>query len=37
MTKGETILLPATIKEVVLEPVGEYQILEIYIKSGSTL
>jgi len=37
MTKGETILLPAMIKEVVLEPVGETQIIEVYIKSESSL
>jgi mannose-6-phosphate isomerase len=29
--KGETVLLPAMIKEVVLEPIGEAQVLEIYI------
>ena len=37
MIKGETILLPAMIKEVVLEPVGETQIIEVYIKSESSL
>jgi mannose-6-phosphate isomerase len=37
MTKGETILLPATIKEVVLEPVAESQILEVYINSESSI
>jgi mannose-6-phosphate isomerase len=37
ITKGETILLPAMIKEVVLEPVGESQILEVDIKSESSL
>ncbi|MBK7626442.1 MAG: class I mannose-6-phosphate isomerase [Bacteroidales bacterium] len=31
MVKGETVLLPAMIKEVVLEPIGEAEILEIYI------
>ncbi|HEX2967882.1 MAG TPA: type I phosphomannose isomerase catalytic subunit [Bacteroidales bacterium] len=29
--KGETILLPAEIKEVILEPVNEAQILEVFI------
>ncbi|HEY5469688.1 MAG TPA: type I phosphomannose isomerase catalytic subunit [Bacteroidales bacterium] len=31
ISKGETVLLPAMIKEVTLEPVGEAQLLEIYI------
>ena len=31
--KGETILLPAMIKEVLLKPVGEAQLLEIFINS----
>ena len=31
VTKGETILLPAMIKEVVLEPVKESRLLEIFI------
>ena len=33
VTKGETILLPAMIKEVSLEPAGEARILEIYINN----
>jgi mannose-6-phosphate isomerase len=33
VSKGETVLLPAMIKEVVLEPFNEAQILEIYITS----
>jgi mannose-6-phosphate isomerase len=33
VTKGETVLLPAMIKEVILEPVGEARLLEIYIDS----
>ena len=37
ITKGETILLPAMIKEVMLEPVDESQILEVYIKSESSI
>ncbi len=31
VSKGETVLLPAMIKEVVLEPVGEAVLLEIFI------
>lgn len=31
VVKGETVLLPAMIKEVVLEPSGEAQLLEVYI------
>jgi len=34
---GETVLLPAMIKEVVLEPVGESKLLEIYINNTETL
>jgi mannose-6-phosphate isomerase len=30
--KGETILIPATIKEIILEPVSESRLLEIFIK-----
>lgn len=30
--KGETVLLPAMIKEIILEPQGEAKLLEIYIK-----
>ena len=37
ITKGETILLPAMIKEVVLEPIIESQIIETYIKSESCI
>lgn len=32
ISKGETVLLPAMIKNVTLEPVGEAQLLEIFIK-----
>lgn len=32
VSKGETVLLPAIIKEVVLEPVGSARLLEIYVK-----
>jgi mannose-6-phosphate isomerase len=35
VTKGETVLLPAMIKEVTLEPAGEAEILEIFIKSNT--
>jgi len=31
VSKGETVLLPAMIKEVILEPFGEAQVLEIFI------
>ena len=37
VSKGETVLLPAMIKEVVLEPVGESKLLEIYINNTETL
>jgi mannose-6-phosphate isomerase len=33
VSKGETVLLPAMIKEVLLEPVREARLLEIYINS----
>jgi mannose-6-phosphate isomerase len=33
VSKGETVLLPAMIKEVTLEPLGEATLLEIYIKT----
>jgi len=33
VTKGETVLLPAMIKEVTLKPVNEARLLEIYINS----
>jgi mannose-6-phosphate isomerase len=33
VTKGETVLLPAMINDVTLEPVGEARILEVYIYS----
>ena len=33
VTKGETVLLPAMIKEVTLKPVNEARILEVYINS----
>jgi mannose-6-phosphate isomerase len=35
--KGETVLLPAMIKEVVLEPSGEASLLEIYINSENKI
>jgi mannose-6-phosphate isomerase len=36
VSKGETVLLPASMKEVVLEPINEACILEIYINSQVT-
>jgi mannose-6-phosphate isomerase len=33
VTKGETVLLPAMIKEVTLKPINEACLLEVYIKS----
>jgi mannose-6-phosphate isomerase len=33
VTKGETVLLPAMIKEVVLVPAGEAHLLEIFINT----
>ncbi len=35
VTKGETVLLPAMIRDVVLSPSGEARILEVYIISDS--
>ena len=35
MSKGETCLLPAMIKKVTLEPVGEAKLLEVYIDTES--
>jgi mannose-6-phosphate isomerase len=37
VSKGETVLLPAMIKEVVLEPSPEARLLEIYINSENIL
>jgi mannose-6-phosphate isomerase len=37
VTKGETVLLPAMIKEVTLKPVNETRILEVYINSEFAL
>jgi mannose-6-phosphate isomerase len=34
VSKGETVLLPAMIKEVILEPAMEAKVLEIFIKAG---
>lgn len=33
VSKGETVLLPAMIKEIVLDPVGEAKLLEIFINA----
>jgi mannose-6-phosphate isomerase len=35
VTKGETVLLPAMINDVVLEPKKEARILEVFIKNGN--
>jgi mannose-6-phosphate isomerase len=37
VTKGETVLLPAMIKEVVLEPLNEARLLEIFVNTESGL
>jgi mannose-6-phosphate isomerase len=37
VTKGETVLLPAMIKEVTLKPMNEARILEVYINSESII
>jgi mannose-6-phosphate isomerase len=37
VSRGETILLPAMIREVVLKPSGEAKVLEVYINSESTI
>jgi mannose-6-phosphate isomerase len=36
VSKGETVLLPAMIKEVILEPVSEARLLEIFINSENS-
>jgi mannose-6-phosphate isomerase len=37
VTKGETVLLPAMIKEVTLKPLNEARLLEVYINSESAV
>ena len=37
VVKGETVLLPAMIKEVTLKPSNEARLLEVYINSGDTI
>jgi len=37
VTKGETVLLPAMIKEVTLKPMKETRLLEVYINSENTI
>lgn len=37
VTKGETVLLPAMIKEVTLKPMNEARLLEVYINSDNQL
>ena len=35
LSKGETVLLPAMIKEVILEPSGNAKLLEVFINSDN--
>ncbi|MGC1390206.1 MAG: type I phosphomannose isomerase catalytic subunit [Bacteroidales bacterium] len=37
VTKGETVLLPAMIKEVTLKPLNEARLLEVYINSENSI
>ena len=37
VTRGETVLLPAMIREITLEPVGESKLLEVFINSESSI
>ena len=37
VTRGETVLLPAMIKEITLEPSGESKILEVFVNSESSI
>jgi hypothetical protein len=37
VTKGDTVLLPAMIREVTLKPVNEARLLEVYINSENPL
>ena len=37
VTKGETVLLPAMIKEIKLEPIGEALMLEIFVDSENSI
>jgi mannose-6-phosphate isomerase len=37
VTRGETVLLPAMIKEIILDPVKESQLLEVFINSESSI
>ena len=37
VVKGETVLLPAMIKEVTLKPVTEARLLEVYIDTGNSI
>ncbi len=34
VSKGETVLLPAMIKKIILEPLGETKLLEIFVNEG---
>ncbi len=37
LTKGETCLIPAMIKDITLEPSGEARLLEVYIETGRSV
>jgi mannose-6-phosphate isomerase len=37
VVKGETVLLPAMIKEVTLKPLNEARLLEVYVNSGNII
>ena len=37
VSKGETVLLPAMIKEVILDPVSDARLLEVFINSDTRL
>ncbi|HKK40838.1 MAG TPA: type I phosphomannose isomerase catalytic subunit [Bacteroidales bacterium] len=37
LAKGETCLIPAMIKEITMEPVGEARLLEVYIETGNNV
>lgn len=37
VTKGETVLVPAMIKEVTLKPVNEASLLEVFVNAGSII
>jgi mannose-6-phosphate isomerase len=37
VTKGETVLVPAMIKELTLKPVNQAKVLEVYINSENPI